>query len=283
MKLVSSLQKFEGVPNDAIERLSVMASMRGLKVVQMDSEQRGSENRDAVIVPTMSGKRCIIYNPDRPRSRVAFSIAHEISHTFFPNSVSGARFRSICRSDSKEANELERLCDLGASELLMPTDEFRKATAGDFGLHAAQDLSERFGSSFEATVFRLASAHPHVAVAGLLRFRLTVSEERLKNNDSQGWLFSVADAEKGGHPKYRRQSLHTSQACGDQYIVRWNKSFDPRSVVYKAGTSQGIHISAEALPNLVGKIGRLEAIRAPYQREDADPQFGDVLFFWSIP
>ncbi|MGC2332908.1 MAG: ImmA/IrrE family metallo-endopeptidase, partial [Candidatus Acidiferrales bacterium] len=61
----------------------------------------------------------------RPASRVAFSIAHEISHAFFPNSVTGARFRSICQSNSKKANELERLCDLGASELLMPLDEFQ--------------------------------------------------------------------------------------------------------------------------------------------------------------
>jgi len=26
---------------------------------------------------------------------------------------------------------------------------------------------------------------------------------------------------------------------------------------------------------------RLEAVRAPYQRDEADPVFGDVLFFWA--
>ena len=39
-------------------------------------------------------------------------------------------------------------------------------------------------------------------------------------------------------------------------------------------------VALEELPNNSGKIGRLEAMLAPYQREDADPKFGDVLFFW---
>ena len=97
-----------------------------------------------------------------------FSIG-QITHTFFPNSVTGARFRNICESSSKEANELERLCDLGASELLMPFDQFRAAATGNYSLSNAESLAARFGSSFEATVYRLATAHPALAVAGLLQ------------------------------------------------------------------------------------------------------------------
>ncbi len=283
-KLVSRLCQFDGVPHDAIQRLSMMASLLGLKTVPMDLEQQRQQKRDAVLVPTISGKRIIIFNPNRPRSRVAFSIAHEIIHTFFPNSISGARFRSICSSGSKEGNELERLCDLGASELLMPIDEFRYAAAGDFSLRTVERLSATFGSSFEATVFRLASAHTGIAVAGLVRYRLTVGEEREKNKGNQGLLFVHIDPRWGkeAEPKYRRQSLYLSDACNNEYMVRWNKSFDRESVVYKAGTFEGIHAANEALPNQVRRIGVLEAIRAPYQREDAHPEFPDVLFFWSI-
>ena len=36
------------------------------------------------LCPIFQADATIIYNPTVPRSRVAFSIAHEISHTFFP-------------------------------------------------------------------------------------------------------------------------------------------------------------------------------------------------------
>jgi hypothetical protein len=36
------------------------------------------------------------------------------------------------------------------------------------------------------------------------------------------------------------------------------------------------------LPNDTDAYGRLEAIRAPYQRDDAEEDYGDVLFFWEL-
>ena len=198
-KRLQTLHKFHDVPKDPIERLTILASLCGIgEVVPMNIEQRSGEKRDAVLVPNVSGGRSIIYNPAVPRSRLAFSIAHEIIHTFFPNSINGARFRNICASESREANELERLCDLGASELLMPLNEFQKAfgTTG-YSLSAISDLMEIFGSSFEATTFRLASAHPGTAVSGLLRYRLRVGEERQRRATAQTLLFSSTPAAMG--------------------------------------------------------------------------------------
>ena len=285
-KRLQTLNKFHDIPKDPIERLTILASICGIAaVVPMNIEQRRGEKRDAVLVPNVSGGRSVIYNPTVPRSRVAFSIAHEIIHTFFPNSINGARFRNICASESKEANELERLCDLGASELLMPLSDFQRATATTgYTLSAVSALMEIFGSSFEATAFRLATAHPGVATAGLLRYRLRVGEQRQRNAVTQTLLFSSTassiDREET-QPKYRRQSLHLSEACSDAYTIRWNKSFPLESVVYSAATNGDIQVGFECLPNQVTRRGRLEAVRAPYQRDDADRVFGDVLFFWS--
>ena len=114
----------------------------------------------------------------RPAARVAFSIGHEITHTFFPNSVTGARFENICESFSKEANELERLCDLQASELLMPIDEFQTAAASDYRLSNVEYLAGLLGSSLEATAYRLATAHPGFAVSGLLQYLQRKEEQR---------------------------------------------------------------------------------------------------------
>lgn len=283
-KCLQTLHKFHDIPKDPIERLTILASICGIgEVVPMNIEQRRGEKRDAVLVPSISGGRSIIYNPVVARSRVAFSIAHEIIHTFFPNSTNGARFRNICASESREANELERLCDLGASELLMPLNEFQKAArANSYSLSAVSALMEIFGSSFEATVFRLASAHPGIAVAGLLRYRLRVGEQRQRRAATQTLLFSSArnSNEEEVQPKYRRQSVHLSEACTDAYMVRWNKSFPVESAVYRAATNSHIQTGFESLPNQLARKGCLEAVKAPFQRDEADPVFGDVLFLW---
>jgi Zn-dependent peptidase ImmA (M78 family) len=280
--LVAKLNQFGDVPPEAIERLKILASMKGITIEPMDIDRQQIEKRDAIIIPTQSG-RTILYNPNRPAARVAFSIAHEISHAFFPNSFRGARFRTICESSSKEANELERLCDIGASELLMPLYNFQREVAGNYSLSQVEKLCATFGSSFEATVFRLATAHPGVAAAGLLRYRLRVDEERKATATKQGFLFvrEFGEPDVPPQPKYRRQSIYFSESCGDHLIVRWNKSFNESSCVYLAASDPGIYASMEALPNDSGIKGRLEAIRAPYQRQEAHPGFGDVLFFWT--
>lgn len=153
-----------------------------------------------------------------------------------------------------------------------------------YTLSAVSTLMEIFGSSFEATAFRLASAHPGIAAAGLLRYRLRVGEQRQKKAVAQTLLFSSSVTSGDGEeaqPKYRRQSLHLSEACSDAYTVCWNKSFPVESIVYSAATNGDIQVGFEGLPNQVTKKGRLEAVRAPYQWDEADPVFGDVLFFWS--
>jgi len=281
-RLTAKLKVFDSVPTDPIARMVVLASLTGIRVEQMDVSRQQSENRDAILLSATSGM-IILYNPMRPIGRVAFSIGHEISHSFFPNSVAGSRFRNICDSGSKEANELERLCDLGASELLMPLDDFRMAVANNYTLVRLKGLAAHFGSSLEATAFRLATAHPGLAVAGLLRYRRRVGEERAARHHSQQRVLFNAEVSDPGtaSPKYRRQSCYLSEACGDDLTIRWNKSFAPDSVVYKAASDRNaVHSSAEVLPNDSDIVGTLEAMCDPYQREDAHPEFPDVLFLW---
>jgi Zn-dependent peptidase ImmA (M78 family) len=209
-------RQFESIA-DPLERIKIIASLLRIKVLPMNIEQQRGEKRDAVLINTADGKQ-ILFNPKRPKERIAFSIAHEISHTFFPNSVCGARFRNIHASSSKEANELERLCDLGAAEILMPIEEFQIATNGNYTLRNVPQMAAMFGSSLEATTYRLATANPEKAVAGLLKFRMTVDEERKAARDAkQIGLFQGPDSPTRDlpKPKYRRQSVHLAEQCDD--------------------------------------------------------------------
>lgn len=272
------------------ERLKHIASLCGLDVLPMNLDRRVKERRDAVIFlnGNARGKKGqIFYNPDRPTGRVHFSIAHEITHTFVPPTSGGARFREMLDVESREANELERLCDLGASEILMPIEDFRKEAKDLWSIAKVPDLMNQFGSSFEATTFRLASAHQGVAAAGLLKFRRRKEEERaLQCHEAalkQERLFPTPMSGKLATipaPRYRRQSFHTSDGFPVKAVVHWNKSFEDGSVVYTAPEKLCLVSSREALPSGDKRLGILEAIVAPFQRPDADLRHPDVLFLW---
>jgi Zn-dependent peptidase ImmA (M78 family) len=281
--LTEKANGFSGLPADPLERLKIIASLSRMKILPMDMDQVRREKRDAALYPTANGGWTVLYNPNRLKSRIIFTIGHEIVHTFFPNSTHGARFRTITNPRSREANELELLCHLGASELVMPLSEFQRQASGRFSLSSVEKLASYFGTSFEATVYRLATAHPGLAVAGMLQYRLTRDEERsLAATTSQTVLFPNLRKlqSQPAERKYRRQSVHLSAACReDEYTIRFNKSFDPSSVVYNAREG-GIQSSVESLPNLANVSGRIEAMLCPYQSDNANADFGDVFFFW---
>lgn len=272
-----------GNNDDPMARLKVLASLCRVEVEAMSSMFAARDHRDAVLLPRgNNGRRVILYNPARPAGRIGFSIAHEIAHTFFPTTGAGARFREVCHPESREANELERLCDLAASELLMPLDRFRAVVGQQFGFASVEAAAAHFGSSFESTAFRMATANPGIAAAGLLMFRRRKGEElAIQGNAPQLALFGGASSLPApAAPKYRRQSFFTSEACGPEHLVPWNKSFGAESAVYRAGREGTLQSGAEPLPNKATAIGRIEAMPAPYQRS-ANAELPDILFYWA--
>jgi Zn-dependent peptidase ImmA (M78 family) len=282
--LIEKARQFSALPNDPLLRIKTIASLARIKVMPMPIEQARRETRDAALYPTESGWT-VLYNPNCTKPRIVFTIGHEIIHTFFPNSRTGGRFRSTTKPGSRESNELELLCHLGASELVMPLDEFQQQARGSFGLFSVERLASHFGTSFEATVYRLATAHPGLAVSGMLQYRLTKDEDKRFSRDTNQQLLFANDAalrRQSAERKYRRQSMHLSVACRERepdYTIHFNKSFDPSSIVYKAHAG-GIHTGIECLPNLTSAIGRIESVRCPYQSDSADKEFGDIFFFW---
>ena len=111
---------------------------------------------DAELHPTSDGRLVIRYNPDRPKARQNFSIAHEISHTFFPNYQDEINARYKFETYDPH-NELEFLCDVGASEIILPSPEFDSDVSQieEFHLSSLKSLSTRYEASPEATAIRM--------------------------------------------------------------------------------------------------------------------------------
>jgi hypothetical protein len=113
---------------------------------------------DAMLIPDRRrGFRIVCRAASRSTRRARFTIAHELSHTFFDDAAAAFRMRSRARHGDAdpEAEELERLCDAGAAELLMPADAFREdARASGGRASSVVALAERYEVSLEAAALR---------------------------------------------------------------------------------------------------------------------------------
>lgn len=109
---------------------------------------------DARTIVDERGPR-IEYNPQQKRARARFSIAHEIAHTFFPDVGDAVRHRGGDTSIHDDW-QLELLCNLGASEIVMPVGSLRKLEDVPPLEHLIRERLE-FDVSTEAYLIRVVS------------------------------------------------------------------------------------------------------------------------------
>lgn len=132
-----------GPPFDPFE----LARLRGIPC-------RATESVTDARIVTRGGRLVIEYNPNRPRRRVRFSIAHEVGHTLFPDCAEVARNRPGTRVAPGDDWQLELLCNLAASEFLMPTGD-RFGPEVQPSIEGLLRLQEEFDVSMEAIAIRL--------------------------------------------------------------------------------------------------------------------------------
>jgi Zn-dependent peptidase ImmA (M78 family) len=95
----------------------------------------------------------ITINRSLPTTRLRFTLAHELCHTFFYEHVPEMKFVPH-EIDHAE----ERLCNIGAAELLMPTKSVLRITKEQpVCLRSLEGFANTFGVSTEAMLVRLRS------------------------------------------------------------------------------------------------------------------------------
>lgn len=134
----------DGPPFNPIE----IASTLGIEIIA------STEVRDARTV-YRGGKLAIEFNPNRPKSRINYSIAHEIAHTFFPDCKEEVRHRVMHKDMRGDDWQLEMLCNIGAAELLIPLSDIPELTERSLNIEKLVDLRSKFGVSTEALLLRL--------------------------------------------------------------------------------------------------------------------------------
>lgn len=136
-----------GPPFDPLE----LAKMQRIEVVATDTVP------DARLIPGTRPR--IEFNPNKPRARIRFSLAHEMAHTLFPDWKEAARSRGGPESHAADDDwQLELLCNVAAAELLMPAGALPQSIGQDFT--ELMNLSKTFDVSPEAAFLRAARATP---------------------------------------------------------------------------------------------------------------------------
>lgn len=132
---------------------------------QEANHEIGSDGR---IFPREGGKALIEYRGDRPEERIRFTIFHEFVHTLFPDFCTyGVRHHNLRSTLSDAEKQFERLCDKGAAELLLPTEDFLRDldSSESFSFEELLALRARYGASIDACCIRAAELERELSYA----------------------------------------------------------------------------------------------------------------------
>jgi len=108
---------------------------------------------DARTMPVGKERFRIEYNPNMPRRRIRYSIAHELAHTLFPDCAEYVRHRCGPRIRQDDW-QLETLCNLAASEFLMPLGSFPDLHNEQLSINHILVLRDKYDVSMEALLIR---------------------------------------------------------------------------------------------------------------------------------
>lgn len=109
---------------------------------------------DARTIPVSDGGLKIEFNPNRPRGRIRYSIAHEIAHSFFPDCSEQIRHRADKSEIAGDDWQLEMLCNIAAAELVMPIGSFPDLRTKKVSIDDLMLIRKEYDVSTEALLLR---------------------------------------------------------------------------------------------------------------------------------
>jgi O-acetyl-ADP-ribose deacetylase (regulator of RNase III) len=127
---------------------------------QRDADARGASDAPLRKFVQTDTPLLIAYNPNRPKGRLRFSIAHEVAHALFPGVAEVVRHRTPAGalpdvSESDDEYELELLCNIVAGELLLPDEAVAGLLDIDTDIDFIMESRRRWDVSTEALLRRL--------------------------------------------------------------------------------------------------------------------------------
>lgn len=200
-----------------------LAGLIGIKVKSIDLP----DFIDAMIVPDEGGLIILLNSKISQHERQNFSVCHEIAHTFFPDHADFILMRAKNPDRADPDREVETLCNIAASELLLPGDYFIESLREHgFSLKSVQPLAELYSASKMATIIKMVGTGTKVCAAIFL-------EPGFRKN--RRWMKE--------EPKMR--VVYSIPSPGFKYYIPRNKSVPDSSCVYRVINSNEITSGVE--------------------------------------
>ena len=217
--------------------VDVLASLRGIG----RSDDAPVHSPDAELVPDGHGGMTMRVNADRPETRQRFSVAHEISHTFFPDYAT----KTWCRTDARYRDRetavdyLEMLCDIGAAELLFPQPWFGRDAAAITDAAGIIGLSATYHASREAVIRRYAETSPESVAAVFFIWKLKPIQKGKIGNPSQINLFGISAEDELREARRLRieYSIASRTFKADGHFLPKDKSVENDGPIYRAAST----------------------------------------------
>ncbi len=223
---------------------------------------------DALLVPVGRSFHIICDASVQSQGRRRFSIAHELVHTFFDNASKSYQMRTAGKDHLTDAAwALERLCDEGAAELIMPEKEFGNALSR-MGLHATAipELAEVFRVSLEAVALRAVELQKHACAVGFFAYTHRPSVERA----ARGVLQTPEEPRE-----YRARRIY--RTGGFPFLFPEGKSVPRTSIIARAALGQEALRGREWFS--LGRMKHLLEVEAhPIWRHPAQPPTVCAIF-----
>jgi hypothetical protein len=237
IQAIDSFVELFGEPEALPLDLRTLASFLGIKL----SAAVPTFSPDAELAPDGEGGVEMRVNPDRPDTRIRFSIGHEITHTFFPDHSSqvwpraDSRYRDLSNAD----DYLEMLCDVGAAELVFPRRWFAKDAAAVMSAADLIVLAKRYGASRHATVRRFAELHAEPMAAVFFTWKLKPTQKDVMGRTDQVNLFGITPEQEIREAlRLRIDYAIASQAFGAAgHFLPRDKSVENDGPVYETAKS----------------------------------------------
>lgn len=257
-----------GAPTGPID-VDALASFLGIT----RSDERPAHSKDAELVPTGDGRVSIRVNPDRPETRIRFSTAHEVTHTFFPN----YQAKTWCRTDARFRSRnnpddlLEMLCDVGASELILPAPWFIEDATKVSSAAGLVELAKKYVASREATLRRFAESHERSLAAVFFSWKLKPIQKQTIGNLKQTSLFGINPADLALQSKKLRldYSIPSPRFLKGGAYLPPDKSIENDGPLYMAA-STGRPCDGECWLDLGRSAGTYRVLAVPVWTADED-------------
>ena len=192
-------------------------------------------SEDAELHPIERGRSIIKYNPDKPKTRQNFSIAHEIAHTYFPDYQN--RYKARHKTGKFDPNnEVEFLCDLGASEIIMPTPDFDlEVESMGISLKSLRKLSKRYEASLEATAIRMIGTDLYPCALMVLDYsHKPIEKDKIEESKYQPSLFGDYFLE----PPMKLRVQYSVRAKHFFAYIPQDKSIEESSPLYRVSVTR---------------------------------------------